>query len=199
MEPVDPTPDLPRDDPTDAVAHADAPAPTTATAPGSDAAMVEPRERLEPRVIVYWILTDLFSSLLLSALLLFVASPLLPERLGEFRAAADLALWIVAGTLVAVAILGAPLAWQRWRFGFVGELLLMRYGILFVEERAVPVRRMQHVDLSRGPIERLFGLATLVVSTAGNEGSAFRVPGLSRQRAQDLRDRIVLARGHDFL
>ena len=71
----------------------------------------------------------------------------------------------------------------------------MGYGILFVEERAVPVRRMQHVDLLRGPLERLFGLATLVVFTAGNEGSAFRVPGLSLTRAQELRDAIVQARG----
>jgi len=59
----------------------------------------------------------------------------------------------------------------------------------------VPVRRMQHVDLSRGPIERLFGLATLVVFTAGNEGSAFRVPGLPVHVAQELRDRIVQMRG----
>ncbi|HEU4418578.1 MAG TPA: PH domain-containing protein, partial [Planctomycetota bacterium] len=68
-------------------------------------------------------------------------------------------------------------------------------GILFVEERAVPVKRMQHIDLVRGPIERLFGLATLVVYTAGNEGSAFRVPGLKASRAQELRDLIVQARG----
>ena len=92
--------------------------------------------------------------------------------------------------------LGAPLlAYSRWRYGFLGDLLLMRYGILFVEERAVPVRRMQHVDLVRGPLERLFGLATLVVFTAGNEGSAFRVPGLAANEAQALRDRIVEARG----
>ncbi len=54
---------------------------------------------------------------------------------------------------------------------------------------------MQHVDLTRGPIDRRFGPATLVVYTAGNEGSAFRVPGLRLRRAQDLRDRIVEARG----
>jgi membrane protein YdbS with pleckstrin-like domain len=58
---------------------------------------------------------------------------------------------------------------------------------------------MQHVDLTRGPIERLFGLATLVVFTAGNEGSAFRVPGLAAARARSLRDRILEARGDDRL
>ena len=63
----------------------------------------------------------------------------------------------------------------------------------------MPVRRMQHVDLSRGPIERLFGLATLVVFTAGNEGSAFRVPGLPVELAKELRERIVQMRGDGLL
>ena len=103
-------------------------------------------------------------------------------------------LGLCAGML-ALALLVPPLNYARWRYGFVGDMLLMRYGILFVEERTVPVRRMQHVDLSRGPIERLFGLATLVVFTAGNEGSAFRVPGLPVQLAKELRDRIVQMRG----
>ena len=58
---------------------------------------------------------------------------------------------------------------------------------------------MQHIDLMRGPIERVFGLATLVVFTAGNEGSSFRVPGLAVGRAQELRDRILQARGDDLL
>ncbi len=75
----------------------------------------------------------------------------------------------------------------------------MRYGIFFHEERTIPINRLQHVDLSRGPIERLFGLATLVVFTAGNEGSAFRVPGLRVSVAEPLRDQILAARGDDVL
>ena len=104
----------------------------------------------------------------------------------------------LAGVILGLTLIVPPLAYARWRFGVDDRLLSMRYGILFVQERLVPVPRMQHVDLTRGPIERLFGLATLVVFTAGNEGSAFRVPGLSRPRAEGIRDRILAARGHDF-
>ena len=42
-------------------------------------------------------------------------------------------------------------------------------------------------------------LATLVVFTAGNEGSAFRVPGLSKARAEAMRDGILRARGRDVV
>jgi membrane protein YdbS with pleckstrin-like domain len=154
-----------------------------------------PTERLESRVVAYWLLADGASALFVAALAWLVGRPLLAEHWRHWSPTLDNVLFGACAGLLLLAVIAAPLAFRRWRFGFCDSLLLMRYGILFVEERAVPVRRMQHVDLTRGPIERLFGLATLVVYTAGNEGSAFRVPGLGRRRAEELRDDIVEARG----
>ncbi|HZN37473.1 MAG TPA: PH domain-containing protein [Planctomycetota bacterium] len=154
-----------------------------------------PHERLQPRVVAYWILADGFGAFAVTSLAWFVGRPLLAQHWDAWSPTLEHVLRGLCIGLVALATLTPPLAYARWRFAYIGDLLLMRYGILFVEERAVPVKRMQHIDLVRGPIERLFGLATLVVYTAGNEGSAFRVPGLKASRAQELRDLIVQARG----
>lgn len=156
---------------------------------------LHPPDRLQARVVPYWIATDALQAIVVGAVLWFAVRPLLAGHWSAWSPTWDLVLRLACIGFVVLAVALPPLAFARWRYGFLGDLLLMRYGILFVEERAVPVRRMQHVDLVRGPIERLFGLATLVVFTAGNEGSAFRVPGLSAARAQELRDRIVEARG----
>ena len=156
---------------------------------------LRPAERLQARVVAYWLCADGLNAVVLTGLLWFLARPLLQQHWSAWSSTLDQVLMGCCIGLLALAVLTPPLAYARWRFGFLGDLMLLRYGILFVEERAVPTRRMQHVDLVRGPIERLFGLATLVVFTAGNEGSAFRVPGLSAGRAQELRDRIVQARG----
>lgn len=154
-------------------------------------------ERLERRVVSYWYVTDLVRSLVFAAILVVGADAYSTHGSGPAYVAT--AAWIAASMVVAAAVLTPPLAYGAWRFSVDDHLLSMRYGILFVEERRVPVPRMQHVDLVRGPIERMFGLATLVVFTAGNEGSAFRVPGLSRSRAEALRDRILRARGRDVV
>lgn len=159
------------------------------------AVRLDPPDRLERRVVVYWLIGDSITALVMTGLAWFVARPLLAEHWDGWTPTFEQVLLGLCVGLLAIAVLSPPLAWARWRYGFLGDLLLLRYGILFVEERAVPVRRMQHVDLVRGPLERLFGLATLVVFTAGNEGSAFRVPGLTAAAAQELRDRIVEARG----
>lgn len=161
-----------------------------------DVAVVQrPEDRLEARVVAYWLIADGFGSLFVTGLAWFVGRPLLAEHWDGWSHSLDNVLLGCCIGLLTLTLLSPPLSYARWRYGFLGDLLLLRYGILFVEERAVPVKRMQHVDLVRGPIERLFGLATLVVFTAGNEGSAFRVPGLAAARAQELRDRIVQARG----
>lgn len=159
------------------------------------AATPNPDERLQRRVVAYWLLADGLGAAVVTGLVWFLGRPLLQEHWDGWSATLEHVLLGGCLGLLALTLLTPPLAYARWRFGFLGDLLLLRYGILFVEERAVPVKRMQHVDLVRGPIERLFGLATLVVFTAGNEGSAFRVPGLSATRAKELRDHIVRARG----
>jgi uncharacterized protein len=154
-----------------------------------------PTERLHGAVVPYWILGDLLWTAVLTGLAWFVGRPALQKHWPWWNATYEAVLAGLCILLLVLAVALPLLSYQRWRYGFAGNLLRMRYGILFVEERAVPVQRMQHVDLLRGPIERLFGLATLIVYTAGNEGSAFRVPGLAAPLAQQLRDRIVEARG----
>jgi membrane protein YdbS with pleckstrin-like domain len=61
----------------------------------------------------------------------------------------------------------------------------------------VPHARVQHIDVVRGPIERRFGLATLVIYTAGHANSDIKVEGLSHEAALALRERLVKEKGLD--
>jgi membrane protein YdbS with pleckstrin-like domain len=157
-----------------------------------------PQERLDRKVITYWLLSGLMSWM-------FVA--------GIFGggAAVVYSQWPVAwpyvlpgvaaliGLLLLWVVISPSLAYARWRFSVDTELLLARYGIFFIEEKAIPISRLQHVDLYRGLLERFFGLTTLIVFTAGTEGAHFRLPGLSVNRARELRDIILAARGDDVI
>ncbi len=154
-----------------------------------------PTLRLERRVVLYWLLVDALRTAALIAFLHVGQQFAFRERLAPpwLPNAVE---W-VSYALAAACVVMPPLSYAVWRYGISDAWLSMRYGVLFREDRRVPVARMQHVDLLRGPVERLFSLATLVVYTAGNEGSAFRVPGLSPAQARQMRDRILRLRGHD--
>ena len=146
----------------------------------------------------YWILVNLVTTAVLIAVL-GVGVGYLGGQFVELSQWFVVAAWALGAALTLMALLQPVLAYMTWRFAIDDELLIARYGILFREEKTIPISRLQHVDLRRGPVERMFSLATLVVFTAGTEGATFRVPGLSVSRARQMRDQILAARGDDVI
>lgn len=97
-------------------------------------------------------------------------------------------------TTIAGVILGAwlgRLRWKRtrWRLDEIG--LHVRRGLFWHTEVLVPRSRVQHLDVERGPLERQFTLATLVVHTAGTQTAALRLSGLEDGDAVSLRDALI--------
>jgi len=62
--------------------------------------------------------------------------------------------------------------------------------VMFSRLSVVPYGRMQFIDVTAGPFERSFGLATVRMHTAAAASDA-RIPGLERAEAARLRDRLA--------
>jgi membrane protein YdbS with pleckstrin-like domain len=96
-------------------------------------------------------------------------------------------------SLLVLPALGVWLALKQyrytaWRLDTQGFSL--RRGRMWRHETQVPISRVQHLDLKRGPLERYFKLATLVIHTAGTRHSAVSVAGLDAVDAEHLRDTL---------
>ena len=63
-------------------------------------------------------------------------------------------------------------------------------GLVFRSDTVVPFGRVQHIDVHQGPIERGYGLATLVLHTAGNHNASVALPGLGHDDAMAMREEI---------
>ena len=104
---------------------------------------------------------------------------------------------------VIVAVLGvAALGWgwvvvgrsvRSWGYAERAEDLLVTRGVLNRQLVVVPYGRMQFVDVTAGPLDRRFGLATVQLHTAAAASDA-QIPGLVPAEAARLRDRLA-ARG----
>ncbi|HQZ31526.1 MAG TPA: PH domain-containing protein [Arenimonas sp.] len=81
--------------------------------------------------------------------------------------------------------------WRRTRWMLDERGLSVQRGLVWRSEVLVPRTRVQHLDLERGPIERRFGLATLVVHTAGTRMNALRQHGFLDADAVALRDALL--------
>ncbi|MEV0156581.1 PH domain-containing protein [Micromonospora sp. NPDC050686] len=110
--------------------------------------------------------------------------------------------WAVSGlTLLALALAAVVLggcwravtivrAVRAWGYAERENDLLVRHGLLVRRLSIVPYARMQFVDVSAGPLERAFDLATVQLHTAAAASDA-RVPGLRPAEASRLRDRLT--------
>ena len=151
----------------------------------------EPAERLDPRAITLWRITGL-----LNALPLLVGAGFAGWALTRFGAFSLLvaALPVLAVLVLGVVVVGvAPgLRWRRWRYEIRPDEIDLQRGILWVERTLVPLARIQHVDTRQGPLQRRFGLSTVVFYTAAGPN---QIPELSTQVAAEVRDRIAVLTG----
>ncbi len=105
---------------------------------------------------------------------------------------------IGAGAVAAAAVLviGAGLDWtmgrrvRAWGYAEREDDLIVRRGVMFRRISVVPYGRMQFVDVTAGPFERGFGLATVHLHTAAAATDA-RIPGLPAEEATRLRDQLA--------
>jgi hypothetical protein len=100
------------------------------------------------------------------------------------------------GAVAAVALCGVGAWWfvhnrfRAWGYLERAEDLEVRRGVMVQRLSVVPYGRMQFVEITTGPVERLFGLATVKLHTAAAASDA-RIPGLDPVEAARLRDRLA--------
>ena len=171
---------------------------TPAAAPADAATANEPADYqpLHPRALRLWQLTDfiafavlLFIWLVVGIILAVKWPPTIPWVWGGWLAFALLGVWTV--------LYYHPRNYRMWGYRLDRRVLLIKHGVWFRTIKLLPLPRLQHVDVKRGPMQRHFGLATLVLHTAGTHAAAIEVPGLDADEATRLRDRLVASGGDD--
>jgi membrane protein YdbS with pleckstrin-like domain len=98
------------------------------------------------------------------------------------------ALLVLAATAYALALLRRRVL--SWGFAERDDDLLVRRGVLVRRLTVVPYGRMQFIDVTAGPFERAFGLATVQLHTAAAASDA-RIPGLDAADAARLREQLA--------
>jgi len=140
---------------------------------------VEPgyKNVLRVRIAITW--------LVLIAIALVVNAAVLDET--RFNGALPAAVAAIALSILAAA---PNRIYDRLRYRLSDSVLQVLRGWLFHRDTVVPLVRVQHLDVVRGPLDKIFGTASLVVHTAGTHNSIVTLPGLSPERATEMRDAI---------
>jgi uncharacterized protein len=85
--------------------------------------------------------------------------------------------------------------YRRLRFGIDGSGIAIERGIFWRSRITVPRVRIQHTDVSQGPLQRRFGVGTLKLYTAGSRYTKIELPGLAHAEAIALRNALLAESG----
>ncbi len=165
-----------------------------------------PEGMLDRRVIIVWVLSAIlglaiFTSFFLVPTLIFSPGDL-TFKLLLFTA------WLASLALLAgIAYLVAWLYYGTWHYTLKEDYIELEYGLVFKREIRIPYERVQNVNTVRGPIQRLFGLSTVQVQTAGGTyyGGEHRaegeIPGVSKETGRsivnDIMEHVKTFRGRE--
>ncbi len=105
-------------------------------------------------------------------------------------------LW--ASALVPLALVGVLIVWlwpptyyRHLRYGVDATGIVIERGVLWRSHIALPRARIQHTDVSQGPLERRYGVGTLKLYTAGSRHTMIELQGLTHSDAVALRDALL--------
>ena len=142
------------------------------------------RQMLSSAVRWVWFVGYLIPSAVATLIVLQLDLFLLPTRTGL----------ITALTLVALLALSAwrtTTRYRAWSWELDETELVIDRGVVFKLTRVVPRVRVQHVDLSSGPVDRFFNLRQVSIYTAGTREADAAIPGLTSERAEALRQALI--------
>ncbi|MGA5195104.1 PH domain-containing protein [Streptomyces exfoliatus] len=145
-----------------------------------------PRNAVDERAVTWW-----RSRLLATTAVPVIVLAVLGALIGPARSW----LLITAGAVAAVGLGCAAFLPSWWfrvhRWEVTDDAVYVRTGAFWQEWRIAPMSRIQTVDTSRGPLEQLFRLATVTVTTASSKG-AIRISGLDHELAAGLAERLTV-------
>ena len=137
---------------------------------------------VDPAIIRVWRWHATFSALIFTVLAAALSLPIPP-------------LWPLPIVVAIVGLIFAwawpPLAYRHLRFGVDDTGIAIESGVIWRSRVALPRVRIQHTDVSQGPLERRYGIGTLKLYTAGSRHVRIELPGLNHDEALALRDALL--------
>ncbi len=124
----------------------------------------------------------------------FVLAYFAAENLWYHAAIKAVSCWVLFGVLINAYVK----AWyKRYQYALTEQGLVIHRGVFWRQMIVIPRNRIQHTDITTGPLERRKSLAKLIVHTAGTRDAHVTLHGLLESRAAELRKELIVATQDD--
>ncbi len=103
----------------------------------------------------------------------------------------DRALWPVLIVSMMATMAYSYFSYFKEGYALRDKDVIYKEGLFWRSTATIPFSRIQHCEVKEGAMQRLFGLASLHIYTAGGSSSDIDIPGLSPTRANELKQLVL--------
>ena len=128
-------------------------------------------------------LFSIFLGILITAGVIFIPN----DEFSIFKLIAIIFLSLV----ILLNLLLTNIVFSRKSYSLRQKDIIYRTGYLFSSVTIIPFNRIQHIEVITGPIEKLFGLSSLKIYTAGGSQSDLTIPGLRLEKANKIKSFVI--------
>lgn len=140
---------------------------------------------LDPKVRIQWALNAMVFAILMWIFVSWLAGLAFPDGLfGVHSSIYPFMFFMIIGICAVPYLVWIELRYKNYTYYVSDTELTIRRGVLRIERSAIPFEKVQNVNVSRTILERILGIATLKIETAGtNPGEAEGIiPGIANYR-----------------
>ena len=134
-------------------------------------------------LLIEWVITSFFLALVAGVLIYFISS--LRQSYGWMLLSASVLL------LIFLHFFSIQQSFPFLAFAVRDKDVMCRKGWITRSVKVCPFNRIQNCSVQTGPLERKYGLASLIIYTAGAESADMKIPGLLQEEAERLRHFIM--------
>ncbi len=87
----------------------------------------------------------------------------------DFPRIVNIILLLTGAVIWVISLIEPFIRYERYRYRFTEEEIDIKEGFLFVERNVVPIERLHKISMLSGPLDRIFGLSKVIVTTAGGD------------------------------
>lgn len=166
-------------------------------------------KQLDPKAVWFFFISSILRSIIPLIFISFWVSAFLSGLLMEDSGSdTELSfsflkwLWIIIPAFIILCFVWAKLTYRFYRYELIESGFRKESGVIYKKYVTVPYDRIQNVDINRGILARILGLSDLNIQTAGASatvsrygimggGAEGRLPGVSKEIAEQLRDELI--------
>lgn len=148
-------------------------------------------ESLEPKVQTLWRVSGVLNAFLFAGLVAIPEFIVTPKLRPEYLLPTGLFTGVVLVLFLIIGQIFVSLSYKNYRFLLGEDDMAVAKGVLWKSWRFISRNRVQHVDITSGPIARLLGLVHVSIYVGGMQTAAVSIPGLTKTRGEQLRQKLV--------